>query len=83
MALFTYYNEISLPVRVRDLPYTEARDTMIHTIESGYVCTNCPPHLRTMDLTTLLGDNPHLPTQTRELIMDAANTFIHDMPRQF
>ncbi len=63
--------------------YTEARDKMIRTIEMGYISSNCQPHLRTLDLRTLLGDTSHLPTPTRDIIMDATAEFIHDVPRHF
>ncbi len=63
--------------------YVEARDRMISCIEKGYISTNCPPHLRTLDLVTLLGDNAQLPSPTKGVIMDATQKYIHDVPRQF
>ncbi len=60
---------------------------MISCIEKGYISTNCQPHLRTLDLVTLLGDNAQLPSPTKGVIMDATQKYIHDrvhdIPRQF
>ena len=40
--------------------HTQAREALISNIELGYQTTNTPPHLKTLDIKTLLGSNQDL-----------------------
>ena len=56
--------------------YTQPRETLIADIENIYRVANIPFHLRTLDITTILGPNDALPPDVRLSIRKATGRFI-------
>ncbi len=56
--------------------HAPAREALISKIELAYISTNTPPHLRTLDVTTLLGSNQHLTKSMRLCIQRAMADFL-------
>ncbi len=56
--------------------HTQAREALLSNIELGYASTQTPPHLRTLDINTLLGSNQNMPRDMRLCIHKAVAGFL-------
>ncbi len=56
--------------------HTQAREALISSIELGYQTTNTPPHLRSLDIKTILGSNQDLSSDMRLCIHKATVGFL-------
>ena len=54
--------------------YIEARESTVTSIEKGYRNTNTEPHLRCLNIDTLIGSNPGIPPKMKSLVNHAQLT---------
>ena len=56
--------------------HTQSRERLVAEIERGYITTSTPPHLRTLNTSTLIGSNEELPKDMRLCIHRAVAGFL-------
>ncbi len=74
--------EETIPHLLLNCPhYLQARDSMVATIETGYVRTNTEPHQRCIDTKVLLGTRDGIKPKMKSIIDQALVDFVKSIPR--